>query len=501
VTASVPVPVDAPVRAPGRARLLPVVLVAVAVGLAGYGVRLAVLLHTDGLLGSSAYDDGVYYAAAASFVHGRWPYADFLFLQPPAVLLAGAPFAALGGIAGDPTGVVVARLVWIGVGAANCALVAILAGRRSWPAGLVAGAFAACFFPLAYGERSTLLEPLGTLLLLLALLMQQRGGRRAALVAGALAGISIDVKIWYVVPVLVLAALAGHRIRFLLGALAGGGIVVAPFLIRAPEALVRQVVTDQLGRPRLPDDRVGDRLTMLTGAPWMQGAQGIRPPDAIGAAIVVGVVLVAAGVAAWRTPLGRRAVLVLAATVAVLVASPSFFVHYVALTAPWTALVLGIGAGVLIARIRRRGVAVVVVALVTAGVAAPTLARDLLPAAATPSLRPLALAAAGVEGCVRSDDPGLLAALGVLSRDLGRGCEVWPDVTGWTFDRQDLPTVSAERPASTVWQAFVLDYLLGGDAVIVDREGTGLSDASTRRIGELPELAGSGPLVLRGTAR
>lgn len=476
------------------------------VALAGAAVRFAVLLQTGGLLGSSTYDDGVHYAAAAAFVHGRRPYADFLFLQPPAVLLAAAPFAALGTVVGDPAAVIVARVCWIGVGAVNCALVAVLAGRRSRPAGLIAGASAAAFFPLAFGERSTLLEPLGTLLLLVAVLLGERAaagdrGRRAALLAGAIAGVSVDVKIWYAVPVLVLAVVARHRLRFLVGAVAGGALVLAPFLALAPEALIRQVVLDQLGRPRLPGDLGADRLIVLTGARYMRGAEDLLLPAALPVALAVVGVVLAAAVAAWSTPLGRRAVLLLAATSAVVAASPSFFAHYAAFTAPWAALVTGIGAGVALGRLRGRAVTAALTALVTALVVAPTLARDLQPPAATASLAPIARAALAVTGCVRSDDPGLLAAIGVLSRDLDRGCEVWPDVTGWTFDRPGFPTVAADRPGSAAWQRFALGYLLGGDAVIVDRDGTGLSAASRQRIAALPVLARSGDLVLHAVPR
>ncbi|GAA2752583.1 hypothetical protein [Amnibacterium kyonggiense] len=473
-----------------------VLLVAVLVGLLGGVVRAAVLLATDGWLGSSAYDDGVYFAAAASFAHGRWPYADFLFLQPPAVLVALAPLAALGRVIGDPAAVVVARIVWIGIGATSCALVAVLAGRRSLPAGLVAGAIAATFFPLAYGERSTLLEPLATLLLLVAILVRERGGPRAALVAGAIAGASVDVKVWYVVPVLVLAAFPGHRLRFLLGAVAGGAVVVAPFLIRAPEALVRQVFLDQLGRPRQPGAGVRLRLSEITGARWLTGSGGLDVPEVVLPTAVIAVVVLVAAVLACRTPLGRRAVALLAATGLVVLASPSFFVHYVSLTAPWMALVVGIGAGVALERVRRRALLVAATGVLTAVVVAPTAEKDLQPPAPPRPLATIAAAAARVDGCTRSDDPGLLAAIGVLSTQLERDCPVWPDVTGWTFDRPGFPVASDDRPTSARWQRFVTGYLLGGDAVIVDRTGTGLSDASRRRIADLPVLARSGDLTL-----
>ena len=484
-----------------RRRPRPVIVLAVVVGIVGFGVRLMVLRATDGLLGSSAYDDGVYYAAAASFAHGLWPYADFLFLQPPAIVVAIAPLAALGSVVGDPTAVVIARMVWIGIGAANCALVAVLAGRRSLPAGLIAGAVAATFFPLAYGERSTLLEPLATLLLLVAVLVRERGGARAALVAGVIAGVSVDVKVLYAAPVLVLALFPAHRLRFLLGAVAGGAIVVAPFLIRAPGPLIQEVFLDQIGRPRLVGDTFVERFIVLTGARWTAGARQVQLPDALAPAIAVAAVVLLAAVAACWSPLGRRSVALLVVCVAVLLLSPSFFVHYVTFTAPWMALAVGVGAGAVLARIRWRLVAVGGTVLLTAVVVAPTSAKDLQGPAMRPSRAPITLAAARVDGCIRSDDPGLLAAIGALSPDLARHCRVWPDVTGWTFDRPGFPVVSTDRPASARWQRFVTAYLLGGDAVIVDRAGTGLSAASKQRIAALPLLARSGDLELHAIPR
>ncbi|WP_375389826.1 hypothetical protein, partial [uncultured Amnibacterium sp.] len=194
---------------------------------------------------------------------------------------------------------------------------------------------------------------------------------------------------------------------------------------------------------------------------------------------------------------GRWAVLLLAATTVVLLTGPSFFVHYVALTGPWLALVLGVAAGELLATRRSRSLVVGGTVALTAAVALPTLPWDLAPPKREPSIAAVSAAAQRVDGCIRSDDPGLLAALGVLSTQLERGCALWPDVTGWTFDRPGLPARSDDRPGSARWQRFVTAYLLGGDAVIVDRRATGLSAASRHRIAALPQLARSGRLVLR----
>jgi len=261
------------------------------------------------------------------------------------------------------------------------------------------------------------------------------------------------------------------------------------------------VLLDQLGRPDQPGDTIVDRFVVITGGQYSGSAEDVPLPASLVVAIVVAVVVLAAAVVACRSPLGRRAVALLVATTAVLLASPSFLAHYAAFTGPWIALVLGVGVGAAFGRLRHRALAGAAGVLLAAAAAAPTLGRDLQPPAETTALAPIALAAARVGGCVRSDDPGLLAAIGTLSRDLDRGCEVWPDVTGWTYERPGFPVVSADRPGSAVWQRFVTRYLLAGDAVIVDRADTGLSEATLRRIAALPVLARSGDLVLHAVPR
>src|SRR5690242_2102026 len=63
---------------------------------AGFAARLVPVLHSGGLFGVDTYDDGVHYASALAWVHGRWPYRDFLFMHPPGIVLLLAPFATLG---------------------------------------------------------------------------------------------------------------------------------------------------------------------------------------------------------------------------------------------------------------------------------------------------------------------------------------------------------------------------------------------------------------------
>lgn len=477
----------------------PVVVGVAAIAVLAAVIRIWLLAHGGALAVSDGYDDGVYYAAADAFVHGRWPYRDFLLLHPPGIVVALAPFTAIGSVLGDPVGMAAARLVFIGIGAANTAMIAVIAGRRSRLAGMIAGVFAAVFFPLAYAERSTMLEPIATCCLLAAVLVARRGGGRAAVVAGLLAGLSADVKIWYVVPVLVLALCQrGHRVRFAGGALAAVVALGLPFLLHAPAAMIREVVFDQLGRPRAAGVTITDRLLTLSGYPTgsLIGAEELR--DAERLAVVVLLLAVVAAIAAWRVRWARPFVVLVVVTGAVLLETPSFYPHYVAFMAPWLAIVLGVGWGELLARIRRRQLRAGLAVLLVAAFCVMNAPLDKRRIAQAQPIAAIAPAAQRVAGCVESDDPGLLAELDVLTSDLDRGCRLWPDVTGWTYDTD--ADVAAGRPvprqANAHWQRDLMAYLLSGDAVITLRRGTGLSVADRHRIAALPLLARSGDLGL-----
>ncbi|MGN6744501.1 MAG: hypothetical protein ACTHJL_14580, partial [Amnibacterium sp.] len=450
-------------------------LIALLVAVAGALIRLGILTRGGGLLGSDAYDDGVYYAAADALVHGRIPYRDFLLLQPPGVVLALSPFAALGAVLGDPVGVATARLAFIALGGVNCALVALILRRYGATAALVGGGFAAVFFPLAYSEHSTLLEPVATFAALVALLLlpaARAGSPRAALGMGVAVGCAMDVRIWFVVPAAILVVAARRRWWALLGAGAALAAAYVPFLIADPASTVRQVLIDQLGRPRV-HVTVLQRIDAITGAPTLPAVPGalVSPTDLLGL-----VLLAALGVAAWTAwRRGERMwVVLLVAGVAVLEASPSWFLRYAALTAPVIALIVGLAVATLLGRVRR--------ALRPAGALAALVIVGALSwqgdtaTVAVPEPLDLAPAVAAIPGCVLADDPATLAALGVLSRDLESGCRVRVDPTGYTYDR-DATFVAGRRVArghNPRWQADIVGYLESGAAFLQVRHDLGL---------------------------
>ncbi len=99
-------------------------------------------------------------------------------------------------------------------------------------------------------------RPLANALLVAALLLLQRNPLRWALLSGALLGLAAGVKIWGIVPLLVIAGFMAWRhgkrlsARLLAGAAGSLLVLCGPFFVAAPGTMWRQVVLDQLNRPR-----------------------------------------------------------------------------------------------------------------------------------------------------------------------------------------------------------------------------------------------------------
>ncbi|HEY8317229.1 MAG TPA: hypothetical protein VIG76_00205 [Amnibacterium sp.] len=481
------------------------ILVVAVIAVVAFLVRLGLMLRGGGLLGEAGYDDSVYFSGAAALVHGRFPYRDFLFIQPPSILVALAPFAWLGTLISDARAFELARLAFMAIGAVNAVLAALLARRFGRIAGAVAGFSYAIFFPAAYSEHSTLLEPLASTLILLSLLLLGAAWSRprlGVLIAGVVGGLSLGFKVWYVVPLAVIVVFQpGRRLLYLAGVVIAGLLAYLPFFVLAPSTMWQQVVLDQLGRPG-PHSLVSalkQRLVGMSGVPTLHGALAPFTPVVFGAVVLLAVIVL--GAAACTVPGARVYPALTAAGAAVILASPSYFLHYVALVAPPAAVTVGIGAGRL-ARLLpkpsfRIAAAVVLIALIvvanvkrdTGGVGAR------LPVAA---LRPAALA---VKGCVTTDDPTGVIALDTLSRDLSHGCAFRPDVTGYTYDRDRFRVngVEVSRPDNPRWQRDVLQYLRSGEATFVFRPLTGLSAASRAVLERGQVLAEHGKYVLRTT--
>lgn len=468
-------------------------------------IRLGFLLRGGGLLGTGGYDDGVYYGAADALVHGLLPYRDFLFIEPPTILVAIAPFAWWGTLSGDQGGFELARVAFMVVGGLNAGLIAVLARRFGRIAGVVGGVCYAIFFPAAYSERSTLLEPLATTLILLSLLILRRSWSPpwvGAVLAGAVGGAAIGFKIWYIVPLAVIVAFQPRRrLLFLAGVVVAGLLVYLPFFVTAPARMWRQVVQDQLGRPGPTSFlfALKQRLIGISGAPTLHGVLAPLTPTWIAGVVLLGVLVL--GIAASTVEGAQVYPALTLAALAVLLASPSYFTHYVALIAPPAAVTVGIGTARLVAFLPRAPARIAAAVALIGVVALINLDRDTEPIGARVPIAALGPATTAVSGCVTTDDPTLLASLDVLSRDLSRRCRFWPDVTGYTYDRDGVTADGRELPRAQNlrWQRDVVAYLRSGDALILNRPATGLSAASRAVLQRGRVVARAQGYVLRAT--
>jgi hypothetical protein len=196
-------------------------------------------------------------------------------------------------------------------------------------------------------------------------------------------------------------------------------------------------------------------------------------------------------------------VLLLGATTAILIASPSYFPHYASFPAPFLALVVGVAAAVAHARLPRRAAAgstMVVLLLVLVVVSAVTpLSRpmnDPFPGRALGALvtgRP----------CVVADDPTAAILMDTLSRDLAHGCTVPVDFTGATYDYASGRRAGGRlvpRGRNEVWQRAALRQLTSGSALVLVRlQGDGLAQDTLARLLATPVLGTRGGYTVRGS--
>ena len=482
----------------------PSVLLCAGVAVLAFLVRLVPVLLGGGLHSYGRYDDGVYYAAADALTFGRVPYRDFVLLHPPGLPLVLTPFAALGRLTTDGTGLAIGRLFFMGVGAANAVLVTLLARRWSMRTAIAAGVFYACWYPAVYSEQSTILEPLGTTAVLVALLLllkrKQPTTLVSELVAGAVLGLSASLKIWYVATwgFFVLWQLIERRpaaaLRIAGAGVAALSVVVLPFAILARGRMFRMVVTDQLLRP--PASREGiTRLTSMFGVRELGAGNGAL---ALAAASLVIALLVVAAAICVRDREGRVLVALLSVTIVVLLLSPPYFRHYAALCAAPVALVFAIGIGKLhvtqAEAVATRAFVVFIAVALASGIRIVSVPEGT-------TFPGSAFAAAAPPGCVTSDDPTALIEMDRLSSDLRQGCTLPVDVSGITYDslhRTGPDGKELRRGRNLAWQQFLYSYLVSGRSFVIARpKGDAMSLSYREQLRSHPLLAEGGRVHLR----
>ncbi len=490
-------------------------------------IRLWPLLSRHMLGGLLEYDDGVYYNASAHLVAGALPYRDFVFIQPPGVLLLLAPFAAVARVAGDPAAMTAARLAVVAVAAVNVWLLMRLIGRRAGRvAALAAGATYAVWGGAAAAERTVLLEPLlslgllGAMTLLDARTTAPAGGaaprhraraRRPAgtrhgadagraagkpattrvVAAGVVLGFALAVKTWAVADIAVLAGgllwrcgrrpgwsgrsgwRQGWRAAVTLAGTAFGVAALGclPFLVAAPRAMIHQVIGDQLGRTeRLTPDPVVF-LHEVAGVGQVYGRAGAAP------GVAIAVLALFAAAAGYTLSRGPRIWAVLAIVQVALVAPQrSYTYHYIDFAAPALAACAGVAAAALLHGARRLGrfrrtavtAAAAAMAVTLAAFGWQSVTQDVV---GSPVQAQFSVFFAA-HPCAFSDYPSLLAAAGAETRQVRLHCGGLVDYTGDALSAGDGRMLVGLGGGSHLyrvpsWQAQVRGLLAASDAAVL----------------------------------
>ncbi|MGI8677993.1 MAG: hypothetical protein ACR2LX_04740 [Jatrophihabitans sp.] len=478
---------------------------------------LAVAMSPGGFGGYTGYDAGVYYAAGDALIHGRMPYADFVLLHPPSLMLAVTPFAALGAVTSDHAGFMIANAAFIVLAGVNAMLVIVVARRfgLARPPAILGGLAYAFWYTTVIAETSVRLEPLAnllTLLGLLALTADRRKPRPLLLaVAGFAFGAAASTKITWLAPLAVVLiwyfVLDRSARRFgalLAGTVASFVLIDGPFLLAAPHSMASMVLIEQLRRPR------GSGLLVSKMYPFSGIVTSTAPSVPIqlvlAGAIVVFVLVTSA--LAWTRPAARLPAVLALVQVAVLIASPRWAFYYGDFAAVPVCLTTAAAATVLLRRslasrrtVRAGVAAAIVVPLVVVTVSTLAwLARG--PAITSPFPNHRLRAAAAKVRCVIADAPIALIELNALSDGLSRGCPNWVDVTGRTYGI-DRPKVihghHQPRTLNAKWQRDLRRYLTSGDAVILVRPQTGVSAATRAAVTAGARLATDGRHTLHAT--
>jgi len=319
-------------------------------GLIGLALRVWMLLR-PGLMAVTQYDDGPYFGSAVRLVHGVLPYRDYAFVQPPGITELMSPAALESYLGSTAWALVIGRILSVLAGAAAVVLAGFLVRHRGALAVWLAGGILAIYPAGAVAARTVLLEPWLVLFCLggaVAVFDRDRvtASTRRLAWGGVAFGFAGAIKLWAIVPVLVLAALCLPRLKraaiYAGGVAAGFLIPVLPFVIASPGRFVTDVVVAQLARvgPRVP---AWMRFNLMMGTP-----KSLSSGTVVALAItVLAFVVVAQLAASWVTrrppaPLDWFALASAALIVVLFLWPPYYASHYTAFLGPFLALSLGL---------------------------------------------------------------------------------------------------------------------------------------------------------------
>src|SRR6266704_1526764 len=319
-------------------------------GTIGLALRLWILI-SPGLMSITQFDDGPYFGSAVRLVHGVLPYRDYAFVQPPGITELMSPAALESYLGGTAWALVIGRFLSVFAGAAAVVLAGFLVRHRGALAVLLAGGMLAIYPPAAAAARTVLLEPWLVLFCLAGAVAVFDGDRltsrtRRLAWGGVAFGFGGAIKVWAIVPVLVIVVLCLPHLRraaiFAGGVAAGFLIPVLPFVIASPSRFYDDVVVAQLAR-------VGTRTAAWKRFNSMLGTPKVLSPTTVVllAITVVAVAIlaqIAASLVTRRPPaaLDWFAFVSAALIVAMFLWPPYYAAHYAAFFGPFLALSLAL---------------------------------------------------------------------------------------------------------------------------------------------------------------
>ena len=215
------------------------------------------ILFSVGLMSVTQYDDGPYFGSAVRLVYGVLPYRDYAFVQPPGITELMSPAALESYLGGTAWALVIGRFLSVLAGTAAVVLTGFLVRHRGALAVLLAGGILAIYPISAVSARTVLLEPWLVLFCLagaVAVFDRDRitASTRRLAWGGVAFGFGGAIKVWAIVPVLVIVVLCLPQLRraalFAGGVAAGFLIPVLPFVTAAPARFYDDVVVAQLAR-------------------------------------------------------------------------------------------------------------------------------------------------------------------------------------------------------------------------------------------------------------
>ena len=305
------------------------------------------ILFVPGLMSVTQYDDGPYFGSAVRLIHGVLPYRDYAFVQPPGITELMSPAALESYLGGTAWALVIARFLCVFAGTAAVVLAGFLVRHRGALAVMLTGGIIAIYPAAAASARTVLLEPWLVLFCLAGAVAVFDGDRltsrtRRLLWGGVAFGFGGAIKVWAIVPVLVIVVLCLPQVRraavFAGGVAAGFLIPVLPCVIASPGRFYDDVVVAQLARVGTRT-AAWKRFNLMLGTPKV-----LSPTTVVVLAITVVVLVIAAQIAAslvTRHPpaaLDWFALVSAALIVVMFVWPPYFAAHYVAFLGPFLAL-------------------------------------------------------------------------------------------------------------------------------------------------------------------